>query len=59
MILFMRFGVIWDRLMFDGQKLLCVVDGAVPVVVVTDRTVKHMIAEDSVEALPLSPDRLH
>lgn len=31
MILFMRFGVIWDRLMFDGQKLLCVVDGAVPV----------------------------
>jgi hypothetical protein len=58
MILFMRFGVIWDRLMFDGQ-LLCVVDGAVPVVVVTDRTVKHMIAEDSVEALPLSRDRLH
>jgi hypothetical protein len=39
--------------MFDLQHLGRVVDYAIPVVVVADRTVQHVVGEDPVERLPL------
>src|SRR5204862_7349696 len=38
-----------NPLVLDGEQLGRVVDGAVPVVVVADRAVEEMVAEDAVE----------
>jgi len=53
MILFIRLGMIRDRLMFNGQQAFRAVDCAVAVVVVVHRAVKLVITEDSVEGLSL------
>ena len=46
-----------DFLMLDGEKPRGVMDCAVTVVVVADRAVEHVIAENPVERFPLSGDR--
>ncbi len=50
---FVRLGLERDFLMFDLQQLGRVVDCAIPVVVVADRAVQHVVGEDHVERLPL------
>ena len=39
--------------MLDGQQLRRVMDGAIAVVVVADRAIKHVIAEDAIKCLHL------
>src|SRR6516164_2572776 len=51
-----RFLLEWDRLVFDREQLGSVVDGAIAVVVVTNRAVEQVIAQDAVEGLPLRGD---
>src|SRR6266403_1400279 len=53
MILFIRLGMIWNRLMFDAQQSFRVVNGAVSVVVVAHGAVEHVIAENAIKGLSL------
>src|ERR1700674_696848 len=53
MILFVRLGMIGDRLMLDAQQSFRVVNCAVPVVVVAHGAVENVIAENAVEGFPL------
>src|SRR5713101_1530421 len=53
MILFIRLGMIQNRLMFDAQQSFRVVNGAVSVVVVAHGTVEHVIAENPIKRLSL------
>ena len=46
-----RLGLERDLLVLDRQHLRGVVDGAVAVVVVADRAIEHVVAEDAVERL--------
>jgi hypothetical protein len=39
----------WDSLMFNGQQLGRVMDGAVAIVVVAHRAVEHVVAEYSIK----------
>src|SRR6202043_1332187 len=50
---FVRLGLERDFLMFDLQHFGRFVDFAIPVVVVADRAVQHVVGEDPVERLPL------
>src|SRR5712692_11159403 len=42
-----------DSLMFDGQQLGGVMDRAIAIVVVANRAVEHVVAENSIECLHL------
>src|SRR5260370_9818609 len=53
MILFVRLGMIRNRLMFDAKQSFRVVNRAVSVVVVADGAVENVIGENAVERLPL------
>ena len=54
---FVRLRLERNLLVLDGQQLGRVVHRAIPVVIVADRAVKHVIAENPVERFPLSGDR--
>ena len=43
------------RLVLNSQETLSVVDGAIAVVVVTNRAVEHVVAQDAMEAFLLRP----
>src|SRR6266850_259572 len=53
MILFIRLGMIGNRLMLDAQQSFRVVNGAVSVVVVAHGAVENVIAENAIKRLPL------
>ena len=55
---FVGLGLEGDFLMFDFEEDRSVVDGAVAVVIVADRAVEQMIAQDAVEGLTLRCLRL-
>jgi hypothetical protein len=50
---FVRLGLERDFLMFDLQHLGRVVNGAIPVVVVANRTIQHVVSEYPIERLAL------
>src|SRR6195256_6452328 len=50
---FVRLGPEWNVLMLNGQKLRGIVNCAVTVVVITDRAVEHVIAENPVVCFSL------
>ena len=52
-IRFVRLGLKRNFLMLHCEHFCRVVDRAIPVVIVADRAVEHMVAENSVERLPL------
>ena len=49
-----RFRSEWDPLMLNSQQFRCVVDHAIAVVVVADRAVQHMVAENAIKRFHLS-----
>src|SRR5713226_3759614 len=53
MVLFVRLGMIRNRLMFDPQQSLRVVNCAVSVVVVTHGAVENVIAQNPIKRLSL------
>ncbi len=52
-IYFIRLGLERNILMLNCQHFRRVVDRTIPVVIVADRAVEHVVAEDPVESLPL------
>jgi hypothetical protein len=48
----------WNFLMLDGQQLRRVMDGAIAVVVVADRALEHVVAEDAIKCFHLGGGRL-
>ena len=50
---FVRFRSEWDSLMLNRQQFRRVVDYAIAIVVVTDRAVQHVVAEDAIESFHL------
>jgi hypothetical protein len=54
MVLFIGLGMIWNRLMFDGQQLFRVVDRTVSVVVVAHCAIQNVVAKDAIKCFPLS-----
>src|SRR5258708_32975432 len=54
---FVRLRLERNLLMLDGHQLGRVVHRAILVVIVADRAVKHVVAQNAVECFPLSGDR--
>src|SRR5882672_11164984 len=54
---FVRFRLERNLLMLDGHQLGRVVHRTIPVVIVADGAVKHVVAQNTVEGFPLSGDR--
>src|SRR5882724_2904067 len=55
---FVRLRLERNLLMLDSHLPGCVVDCAIPVVVVANRAVEHVISKNPVECFPLRGDRL-